>query len=758
MAAQFLLITVIFGAVQALYEWITQLDVFTGRLDKSKQAWDAWSSTMQDASKSAGESVIKLEVLNKAATNLNLTEKDRVKAAEALKELLPDKLKGLSDEAILTGALNDKIKELTDNLEKQAIAEAGFKKLTGIESQIIDQKTLQEKLNNVRDNAFKSIAKGDPLSVGILQTIPGIEKASKQVQREFVNNDINQQLKDSNDTLAVLENTKKVLENNIGLADLAKAAEGKGGGKKTPKPKDTANTDLLEFDRIKLAESQKINKAVLDNEDNSYQVRLVALNKYLADSKALIANSDKIIDADVNLRDQQKINMHLENSNKLKDIDNAAVSEKQKLDKEELEKHKQALEALITADKEHQQEQIEDLEQGATVAAQILQDRRDDALNAKLAAFEKGKISEKKYNRDILAINDQYAIDRLNQELLIQQTILAIQEGTRDSELALAKARGATPEELAKIKGDANKGINSTNNKIASITGDLKNANFKKRSDDGKGGNADAEDKKKALQEALEDAKVVVSDINDLVDSGYENQIAKLEKVGQIIQENAEIEKAAIERSLDTQSNKARAQLILDAQTASAQKAIQQQIAAEKTKQARADKVAAIAEIILNTAIAVSKVTAQTGILGLLTGVPAVIALGALQLAKVVATPIPQFAKGTGLGGHKGGLAIVGEVGPERITEPGKPPYYSPGVATMMNLPRGTVVEPYNMLPQTPRWESTRTDNTDVVNGLNRIERAVSGQAKPGRAKLSGWVEAQRQADAWNRVLANHFR
>ena len=102
-------------------------------------------------------------------------------------------------------------------------------------------------------------------------------------------------------------------------------------------------------------------------------------------------------------------------------------------------------------------------------------------------------------------------------------------------------------------------------------------------------------------------------------------------------------------------------------------------------------------------------------------------------------------------------IAVVGEVGPERITEPGRPAYYSPGIATMMNLPRGTVVEPYKMLPETPKLSSTRTDNSGVIDGLNRVERAVTGQ-KRGNTRLSGWIEAQRQADAWNGYRTSRFK
>lgn len=89
----------------------------------------------------------------------------------------------------------------------------------------------------------------------------------------------------------------------------------------------------------------------------------------------------------------------------------------------------------------------------------------------------------------------------------------------------------------------------------------------------------------------------------------------------------------------------------------------------EKTKQARLDKQAAIFEIGINTAIAASKVTAQTGLLGIPL-IPIIIALGVAQIAAVLARPIPQFRHG-----RNGGPATVAEVnedGPEALVYNGQ--------------------------------------------------------------------------------------
>lgn len=90
-------------------------------------------------------------------------------------------------------------------------------------------------------------------------------------------------------------------------------------------------------------------------------------------------------------------------------------------------------------------------------------------------------------------------------------------------------------------------------------------------------------------------------------------------------------------------------------------------IRAEKIKQARLDKTAAVFEIGINTAIAASKVLGQTGIAGIPL-VPIVVAFGLAQIAAVLARPIPQFRHGTQNAPE--GLAEVAEDGAEAIQSP----------------------------------------------------------------------------------------
>lgn len=117
-------------------------------------------------------------------------------------------------------------------------------------------------------------------------------------------------------------------------------------------------------------------------------------------------------------------------------------------------------------------------------------------------------------------------------------------------------------------------------------------------------------------------------------------------------------------------------------------------IRAEKIKQARLDKQAAVFEIAINTAVAASKVVGQTGLLGIPL-VPIIIALGLAQIAAVLARPIPQFRHG-----RDGGPATIAEVnedGPEALVLDGKTRFANEGKRGFTYLRKNEKVIPAPM-------------------------------------------------------------
>lgn len=118
-------------------------------------------------------------------------------------------------------------------------------------------------------------------------------------------------------------------------------------------------------------------------------------------------------------------------------------------------------------------------------------------------------------------------------------------------------------------------------------------------------------------------------------------------------------------------------------------KEVEKKIAKEKEKQAKIDKAAAIAQILIQGALAQLTATNQIGPIAgpILAG-----ALTAIALATAIATPIPKFKHGTK--NAPKGLAIVGDGGrPEVVTDSkGNNPYITPSTDTLVHLNRGDVV------------------------------------------------------------------
>ncbi len=138
-----------------------------------------------------------------------------------------------------------------------------------------------------------------------------------------------------------------------------------------------------------------------------------------------------------------------------------------------------------------------------------------------------------------------------------------------------------------------------------------------------------------------------------------------------------------------------------------------------KQKQARFDRLASIGQIIQNTAMGI------TSALGMFPpNVPLSVtigAIGAAQLAQVLAQPIPQFATGTDYA--PGGLAIWGERGAELFHTPSGEIGLSPNKASLTNLEKGTKIIPADETRRILASESLKVDSAGSTFDLYRMMR-----------------------------------
>jgi hypothetical protein len=159
-------------------------------------------------------------------------------------------------------------------------------------------------------------------------------------------------------------------------------------------------------------------------------------------------------------------------------------------------------------------------------------------------------------------------------------------------------------------------------------------------------------ERKKSADEAIDQAFEIAQAVADTLGSIIELQgIQSQARIDEINAAN-EAEKLAIEKSTLSEANKQRKLEALRIRT-------EQKVAAEKTRQAKAEKAAAIFEATIGTAAAVAKAV---------TVVEKAIALasGLAQIAIIAATPIPKFKKGGMVGGRSheaGGTLIEAERG-----------------------------------------------------------------------------------------------
>jgi DNA repair exonuclease SbcCD ATPase subunit len=267
-------------------------------------------------------------------------------------------------------------------------------------------------------------------------------------------------------------------------------------------------------------------------------------------------------------------------------------------------------------------------------------------------------ITQDEYNKRLEFLQKQHARSELDNSIALNEAII-------DN----LKARSDGSKEATDQIAGYERTLNELKQKL--YTADTKNneeANKKKQRDDEKYAKAKA-DLGKLEVDLAKDAAAL---LETLVTASIENQIRSVEALEAAQQKNYDQQVQRINDSTLTEEQKAERLKILEAQR-QAQK--DQNDAKERDlniKKAKFERLQSVATIIASTASA--EVQALTYLSNPITaplypGIAAVIAaIGAIQLATLLATPLPKYKDGTE--SHKGGAFIWGEEGTELAIEP----------------------------------------------------------------------------------------
>lgn len=542
-----------------------------------------------------------------------------------------------------------------------------------------------------------------------------------QAAKDFYN--ASRQIEENNEALAL----KELPKNDARRADVEKDAANKllqiqiAYGNQRTQLLDKQYKQEQEILKNNIEKQKDLFKQVAEDPNQSYSIKLIALDVYNKKSLELIqANyKEQVKEAGKNaqsikiaeqVKDKAEIELTTETS-----------AQKIKIIKEEVAK-------VLELSKESEQSQLEVLEGGQKQAIKILSDTRDESENKLAERLEKRKITQKKHDRELLRINDEYNIALLAQEITTQQAILAIKEGQRDKNVSLLKLDNASPEDIAKAQSAGDKDVQGTANTLADLIDKYNKAKAKLNTDNAKPDSG----KKDAEIFALEETGKAVDALDKLRQKAYEAEISRLEKLSQQIDENAANEKEAVNNSILSNKTKAREIAVIEAQAANQKKNIQAAENKIKHQEAIAEKEAAISKIILETAIAAIKAPAELGPIIGLAAVPVVLALGAVELATAIATPIPTFAQG---GITPGGSVIWGEVGVERAKLPDGTIRYSTG-AELTEFPKGTIITPHMELMQHIRPEPVKYVGGEQVGWQEVLKQLKKMETKPARNKF----------------------
>ena len=303
----------------------------------------------------------------------------------------------------------------------------------------------------------------------------------------------------------------------------------------------------------------------------------------------------------------------------------------------------------------------------AIIASASMQEELD-ALSAK---YTKGLIQREDYEREKAKITQKYAIEQARAAIELAKQQLNTPGLSPDDKLKLERKIAEAEIALAKEVRDAE--INAYEDTVK--------AHQKKMN---------------KISEGIQMASEILNGFSELGSAIFDRKISEIEKEQEANEKSGEeeierIEKLAEKGAITTEEAEERKR-VAEKKTAAKNKELEKQKADLQTRQAKFDKANNIMQTIMNTAAGIMKTIAEVGLPAAIPFIATTSALGAIQLATIIAQPIPKYAKGTD--NHPGGLAIVGDGGKHEAVVTDRGAYITPDVPTLIDLPRRAKVIP----------------------------------------------------------------
>lgn len=290
----------------------------------------------------------------------------------------------------------------------------------------------------------------------------------------------------------------------------------------------------------------------------------------------------------------------------------------------------------------------------------------NEELNALTKQYEQGIIKKKEYEKQKSDLEHQYAMESLQSQLSILESNLYLFEG--DERLEKEK-------EIARLRVQLSK---ETSDKIIE---DAKREEEERKKVE--------QAKKRLIQESI---SAIISIGNSLFQRQIDNVDAEIEANQEEYDAKVETIDALAEKDIITTEEAEARKRAAEEETSRKNKELEKKKAELQTRQAKFQKSIDIAQTIAATARAIMVAYKETGPIAGAIFAAMIAATGAVQLATIIAQPIPKYAHGTD--NHPGGLAIVGDGGRSEAVLVGDKAYITPDKPTLLSLPAGAEVVP----------------------------------------------------------------
>lgn len=676
-------ITILSSYGNEITKWVGSLFDARKELDALEELQKDFNKAQLDGAKNAQDEAVRLNILYRAATNLERPMKERLTAVKELKREYPTYFNNIKDENILVGNASDSYINLAASIVAVAKARATEDIMVEKAKERIALQTQYNEL--IRKSSEASLKYQEKANEGpLLFALPESVKATK-FQKEA---------DEVYDKLKKVENEIKELADSVNIDDLLF----------DPKKTSKAADDLAQYMgnlRNKMAD---LSVSLIEDE---HERNLAAIEKEYKDQIEAIKG-------------------YSEEENKLREM--LAQERKQKIAKENEEYAKKLAEAekkRIEEKKKYTDEMLRLEEEQSSLRIAATSTGYKELENIITQNYSKGLMSRKEYDEAMRELEKQAANEQLQIQIDAAEKMIEIAEASgvvskqqietlRESIKAMEAEIGSInaddqlkkaeeQQDITRRNFEALKGYSSALKDLASdidspFAGifDGMDKGFSIMSDKISGVWGELTDGEK-IERTTEMWGAMVSGIGSMISSIYDRQIEAVEAEQEANEKAGEEEISRIEAleergAITTEEAEARKRAAED-KTAQKNAELEKKKAALKTKQAKFEKATSIAEAAIQIAGGILQTIKELGFPAAIPMIAALGAMGAIQLATIIATPIPKYAKGTD--SHKGGLAVVGDGGDPETIVTDKGAYITPSVPTLVDIPKGAKVIPY---------------------------------------------------------------